>query len=123
MGLDVGDVPTGSGVLGDLVDGAAAGLGCVMANKTAVVGNGLAGGSVKNHPLNVFQLSKHWCLSFPHCVWGEAGANSTTTAWGAALTGLCLLFAASLLAVVYPGLRAVKKHQKPPFSTILKNFH
>lgn len=48
----------------------------IMGNKMAIVGNSLAGGPVKNHPLNVFQLSKHWCLSFLCCMWGEAGASS-----------------------------------------------
>lgn len=52
-------------------------MGFIMGNKTAVVGNDLAEGPVKNHPLNVFQLSKHWCLSFLHSVHrGEAGARS-----------------------------------------------
>lgn len=43
-------------------------MGCVLGNKTVIVGNGLAGGPVKNCPLNVFQLSKHWCLSLLRCV-------------------------------------------------------
>lgn len=48
----------------------------ITGNKMAIVGNSLAGGPVKNHPLNVFQLSKHWCLSFLCCMRGEAGASS-----------------------------------------------
>lgn len=46
----------------------------VLGNKTAIVGNGLAGGPVKNCPLNVFQLSKQRCLSSLCCVQGEPGA-------------------------------------------------
>lgn len=65
---------------------------CVLCNKTVTVGNGLAGGPVKNCPLNVFQLSKHWCLSSLCREQGEPGA----AAWGAAPGTLCLLFAISL---------------------------
>lgn len=54
------------------------------------------------------------------CVGGGWSSLSTTTAWGAAPNSLCLLFAVPQSAVVHPGLRTVKKHQKPPFSTDLK---
>lgn len=45
-------------------------MGCIVGNKTAVIGNSPTGGPVKNHPLNVFQLSKHWCFSFLCCLCG-----------------------------------------------------
>lgn len=70
-------------------------MGCVLGNKTVIVGNSLAGGPVKNCPLNVFQLCKHQCLSSLLCVQGHPGARPAA-AWGAALGILCLLFAVAL---------------------------
>lgn len=70
VGLDVGDVPVGVGWWETWWMGSCWSVGCITGNKTAMVGNCLAGGPVKNRPLNVFQLSKHWCLSFPHCLCG-----------------------------------------------------
>lgn len=63
-GLTVGDVPIGVGWWEAMWMGSCWSVGCIMGDKTAIVGNCLAGVPVKNCPLNVFQLSKHWCLSF-----------------------------------------------------------
>lgn len=91
LGLAVGDAHVGLGWWGSCCS-----LGCVLGNKTVIVGNGLAGGPVKNCPLNVFQLSKHRCLSSLLCAGGAW--SSPCCAWGEPWAS----FACSLLWLCHP---------------------
>lgn len=122
----MGDVPhgVGAGWCGSRPRGCEScwSVKCVAGNKMAIRGSCLAGGPVKNHPLNMFQLSKHRCLPFLLfvCVsWGKIGrAGCASTSASSSPELLCFVFH-SLFQVMLGqavGSRAVKEHQPPSFT-------